>query len=231
MDKLYIYHHLGLGDHIICNGLVRHFAKENDNVFVFCKDQYRDNVEYMYRDSKNIHVISLDSDHSVNMYINNNDLGPQTLIVGHSAIDSYMINESLSFDRAFYRMAGIDFNVRFNEFYIERDFDKENELYEKLNPSNEPYIFVHDDATRGFAIDMGKVRSDLKIIRNDNSYLVFDYYKIIDQAEEVHVMESSLSSLINSYRFNNTKLIRHHYIRGYGPLMTPAGINEYEIIN
>ena len=30
----YIYHHLGLGDHIICNGLVRHFKETNEKCLV-----------------------------------------------------------------------------------------------------------------------------------------------------------------------------------------------------
>ena len=46
----YIYHHLGLGDHIICNGIVRHFKEIHKTVTVFCRPNYFTNVEYMYRD-------------------------------------------------------------------------------------------------------------------------------------------------------------------------------------
>jgi hypothetical protein len=45
---MYIYHHLGLGDHIICNSIVRHYATIFDEVIVFCKNHNRYSVEHLY---------------------------------------------------------------------------------------------------------------------------------------------------------------------------------------
>lgn len=37
MKEIYIWHHLGLGDHFHCNALVRNIAKDYDKVFLFVK--------------------------------------------------------------------------------------------------------------------------------------------------------------------------------------------------
>jgi hypothetical protein len=230
MLDIYLYHHLGLGDHVICNGLVRNFAEKYDRVFVFCKEKYIKNIEFMYRDNDKIIPISVIDDWEIPNYINNNNIHEKVLKIGHELIHDYMVNKNTPFDKAFYELVDLDFQLRFDKFYIERDFDKEKELFDKLNPNNEPYIFVHDDVSRGFEIDLNKVKSDIKIIKNDNDNLIFEYLSIFENAKEIHVMESSINSLINSYKLNNVKLFKHSYVRDYNFLMTPSGLNEYEII-
>ena len=42
MNPLVIHHNLGLGDHIICNGLVRCLLNEGkyfSDVYIFCKEK------------------------------------------------------------------------------------------------------------------------------------------------------------------------------------------------
>ena len=70
----YIYHHLGLGDHIICNGLVRKFSSDYNNISLFCKPHNKESVEFMYRDLDNINIISLPSDLDVINYLQNNNI-------------------------------------------------------------------------------------------------------------------------------------------------------------
>ena len=90
-NNLYIHHHLGLGDHFACNGMVRYILKEwgYNQVTVFSKDNYFSMVDFMYRDNEKIKVIKIDKDkeyESVRKIINaglseseDNDF----LIVGH----------------------------------------------------------------------------------------------------------------------------------------------------
>jgi hypothetical protein len=231
LSELYIYPHQGLGDQIICNGMVRHFAKSWEKVFVFSKTEYYENVAYMYRDAKNIKVLHLKDDNEISSYIKSSgDISEDNLIVpGHSGqissryshIEKYMYGENLPFDQAFYRMAGLDFEKRFSDFYFERDYSKEEEVFKELNPSGEKYIFVQDDPDRGFVIDNNKLPDNIKIIRNDKRYRVFDYLSILENAEEIHMMESSIQSLINSYYFDKPELYLHKYVRNYPYLMLP----------
>ena len=56
-----ILHHLGLGDQIMLNGMVRHFA-ETDNVVIFAKRCHEESVRFMYRDIQDrVEIILLDT--------------------------------------------------------------------------------------------------------------------------------------------------------------------------
>ena len=55
--ELYLYHHLGLGDHIICNSLVRHYCKLYDKIYLFVKSHNYESVKFMYHDLNNIEFI------------------------------------------------------------------------------------------------------------------------------------------------------------------------------
>ena len=129
MNSVYIYHHLGLGDHIIANGLVRSIAKEYDNVFLFCLPHNVLNVHLMYKDLKNLRLIAL-TDKEVKSFIfvnpNNN-----YIITGHNEFTKIYknTNNTLKLDEIFYKLANIPIENKWKEFYIERDLEKEKGIY------------------------------------------------------------------------------------------------------
>ena len=79
--KIYILHHLGLGDHFHCNGVVRSLLKEkykDTKVILFAKQKYLKMVQFMYRDLHNLKVISISNDEKkeqeeINSYLNEED--------------------------------------------------------------------------------------------------------------------------------------------------------------
>ena len=59
-EKILIYHHLGLGDHFSCNGLVRYLYKKNNkkqSFYLVCKRRYKKMVDFMFRDLKLLKII------------------------------------------------------------------------------------------------------------------------------------------------------------------------------
>lgn len=230
MSLKYIYHHLGLGDHIICNGMVRHFCKKYDNIVVFCKDQYYENVSYMYRDLNNLEIFSFLDDQQVIDFINRNSTVKNNLInPGFQDLDSCL--DRMTFDEAFYYLAGLDFQIRFDEFYFERDLEREEEVYKTLNPDGEKYIFVLDDPNRGYNIDMTKVTNGYKVIRNDYRFRMFDYIKLLENSEEIHMMQTGFLDMVNSYKMDKPKIYRHNYVRNYPESIHSKGLNEVIGIN
>jgi hypothetical protein len=214
----YIYHHLGLGDHIICNGMVRHYKEIYGKVTVFCKPHNYENVKYMYRDDEDITVLSVGEDWDVNVYIFENKISKDVIKIGFDKLINYPMTK---FDEAFYKIVEIPFEYRFSKFLFLRDLEKEGEAFNFVNPNNEEYIFVHGN------VDRNKIRTDLKIIENPIKFGVFDILKIIENATEVHIMESSIKCLVNSYIFEKPSFYYHQYIRGYDESLNSQGKNKF----
>lgn len=213
-DKLCLYHHLGLGDTIECNGMTRHFAEEYNQVDVFAKTSYYENVKYMYRDNKNIVVNEVDNlESSVGKFINNY-IG-DVIIAG---FDNYFSNlnffnkHEMGCGESFYYIAGVPWDFRNKKFYLLRDLEKEQEVFTKMNPLGEKYIFVHDDCSRGFSLN---INTPYKIIKNDTSVNIFNLLTLLENAEEIHCMSSCILCLIDciypQVKFNN--LFLHYNLR------------------
>lgn len=227
---IYIYHHLGLGDHIICNGLVRFLQKKHNEVSLFCYHHNIENVSFMYSDNKDIKLIPVESDYDCEMFIQINNLNPSNLYkVGFSELGNHL--PSIKFDEAFYKIAGVDFGQRFESFFIPRNKVRELEVYKELNSNEEPYIFLHEDQTRGFYIDRSKIPSNVKIIENDVKYNVFELLTVFENADEIHLMQSSIKDLINSYKMDKPKIFLHNYVRNYGEAINSIGLNKIHKID
>ncbi len=220
----YIYHHLGLGDHIMCNGIIRHYAELYKEVTVFCKPHNFTNVDYMYRDNSEITVLPIGEDSDVINYINQHNLHSDLFVIGFNR-PGWELGKT--FDESFYHTVGLPFEYRFTKFKFDRNLEEEDKVYNELNPNNESYIYIHDDKDRGFAIDRTKINSDLKIIENDKRFLMFDMLKIIENAAEIHTMQTGMKDLINSFKFDKPKFYLHWYVRPYNDDYDSVGLNNF----
>lgn len=233
MNKFLIYPHLGLGDFIICNGLIREICKKNksDEFEVVSKPTHFQSVDFMFKDVKNLKTISLKSGDFANpenpeeiiFYARNEN--KNILKIGHEFQDF-----RLNFDKSFYAQFEIDFKKRWDSFKVERDLTSEKNLVEKLN-IKEKYIFVHEDPSRGMRIDRYIHRKDLRVIKasTDLSENMFDYLSLIEGAEEVHVIESAFMFMIDSFPIEG-QLFNHRYARSYPARNTPTLRLDWDIL-
>jgi hypothetical protein len=229
----------GLGDHISANGLVRSllYKHECDKLDILVWNTYIDTIRFMYRDEPRINPISIASGRELNdlKQILNTNKYNIIYFIGHEMSDSFLkeIKDTkiicTSFaelcriygpnndcHQLYYKGAGIDFSTRFDKFYYIRDLAAEEALYKKYNPNNLPYIFIHDDKNRGYSIE---IDSKYFIIKNNPTENIFNYYKLLQNAEEIHCMESSFRCLLETIELKNTKLFLHHYIRKTTPFL------------
>jgi hypothetical protein len=181
----------------------------------------------MYRDDKDITVLPIGEDSDVLNYIRKHNLHSDLIMVG---FDLPGYGNGKTFDEGFYHTVNLPFEYRFSKFKFDRNNIKESEIYNELNPNDEPYIYVHDDKNRGFLIDRSKINSDLKIIENDKRFLMFDMLKIIENATEVHSMQTGMKDLINSYKFDKPKFYLHWYVRPYDEDYDTVGLNNFNKI-
>lgn len=139
----YIYHHLGLGDHIICNGLVRSLIDPSEEYKMFVKEHNLTSVSFMYRDLNNLSFIVGD-DLFANNFIQQNNLNKDDLILAGFTKHPH----SKEFDDNFYIQNNLPIKNRGEKFYVERDYDSEKKIFKMYDVNENNYVFVHDDYER-----------------------------------------------------------------------------------
>jgi hypothetical protein len=191
-----IHHHLGLGDHIICNGLVRKLIeqvprdifgdsipKDLVNVLVV-KHSNLSNVTRMFRDVKL--AFAPVSENNQESYSRGN--------IGWAFGGS----KNLNFDESFYDQVNINFSHRWDSFHIERDYKQEKTISDYLNLPPR-FALVNDVASAGKAdvdIQTELPRVDLRKLPVEKS--MFDWMEVIERATEVHCINSSFVHLVDS---------------------------------
>jgi hypothetical protein len=215
MNNIYIYTHLGMGDTILCNGLIRHFAEKYDIVYLFAKLNYIKNVLYMYRDNPKIKVIQMD-DNQVKSFMAIN-LNNNYLILGHTNDYMSKIDSKVwTFEEGFYKIAEVPFEYKWSKFFFQRDLEKEKEAFKKIGlTEGEKYIFIHDDPKRGRNFKKQYLNSSIKSIHpvNYQDIGLFDFLYTIENAYEVHVHNSSFANLIDTLELKIDRLFYHKYAR------------------
>lgn len=208
--KYYIYHHLGLGDHIILNGLIRKLIKKDGIYFLFCKKHNVDSVEFMFNDIDNLHLISVNSDSDVHKFLSSNKIN-DVIKIGHENLEFIKRFYNCTWDEAFYRQLNVDFKERWDSFFYNRDDEVEGKLYCELNPDNEKFVLIHNsDSTGTDRIDYTKINPAYKKIFVIKSETIFDYGKLIEDAEEIHCVDSSFKHIVDSIPTKG-KLFYHKY--------------------
>jgi hypothetical protein len=126
-----------------------------------------------------------------------------------------------SFDQLFYQQAKVKYQKRWNSFKLNRDFDREMKLFNNFNVKEKEYVFIHEDKERGFCINP-KFYLGNKIVSMQRGLTenIFDYLTLVENAKEVHVIESCLSFIIDSIDLNSNCFI-HRYARKIPLFETP----------
>ena len=65
-NEAIILTHLGLGDHFLCNGMVRYLAQFYEKVYVVVKYNYYETVKKLYSDMSNIDFMKVNNNSAVN---------------------------------------------------------------------------------------------------------------------------------------------------------------------
>lgn len=219
MIEAYILHHQGLGDFISCNGILRFLIKNKkyNKINLFVTKNHILNVRFMYRDESKIQLIEIKNIDEVNKIISNLNNNEHFIKIGFE--NFYKIikkreNTEYTTEMIFYDQLNIPYKNRFIETFWKRDLDQEEKLIRELNPKNRSYIFVHDDPKRDLIIsndDILNYSENTLVLRNNHKYPIFYYGKILENAKEIHVMESSMRHIIESLNTNNVKLFLHSF--------------------
>jgi hypothetical protein len=212
------FHH-GMGDELICNGLVREYCKTYEMVGMFCLTRNEPSVSFMYRDLVNlrIHVVRSHAERYRFRSLNAFRFG-QNRYDEVRAIDAYDDESGIRFERQIYKKFGIPLEKKWDSFFVERDREREEALLKKAGVSG-PFQFVHDDDR--FPLDRARISPTLPVLEptKDLTNNIFDCCLAIERAAEIHVVDSSFIVLIDCLPQVNPaqRLYKHQYARA-----TPA---------
>lgn len=195
MSILKLDWHLGLGDAIICNGLVRALAQQVDWLILPAYEHNRESVIHMFRDLDN--VVTMDEARW--------SIQPgRVLSIG---MNNPAWGTIRPFDRAFYHFAGVDFDARWDEFHIPESPETE------IDPPEEPFGLIHHDVERKYVIEDKWSQGSLRMIwTRPITSRISDWRKVIRLAGEIHCIDSSMLHLVESLPTTG-RLFFHQYAR------------------
>ena len=185
-----IHHHLGLGDIIICNGLVNYLSKKFEKIILPVYEKYYEQVCYLYVENPKIEVIKILNESE----IYNRFKSKKVLRIGFE-------KNIGKFNTSFYKQLNIPYSVSFDFFQIPRDEKKEIELMNhlmKIYEVEKNYILVHRSSSYG-QVDL-KIDNSFPIIYIEKDSDIFNnvflYAKLIESAKEIHCIDSSILHLV-----------------------------------
>lgn len=231
MKNAFLLHHLGLGDHIICNGLVRHLAEEYDTLIFPTKKHNLINVNAMFSDLENISIMPVEDDVGMLKEWEKYRSIFSAIKLGCFEKPNF-IKPGETFCRAFYRQANVPSEFRWEKFFVPRNIVREKKLLDSV--TSDKYYFVHDDESRGLNISqdylIGNFYRPKHVLGDKTETTIFDYRKVIEQSTQIHCMDSSFAAFIDHLPelFNKQKTI-HRYIRKSSA--NPEYKNNWAIVN
>lgn len=230
MDKLtgvVIAHNTGLGDHIVMNGAVRHFLFDFDIVYIFALMNHKlANVGHMFRDTDRIKVIPVGKPRGKRAF--DRALKWRYNYEVNCGPDSHPISKDVDFKggfrktvvagkdwgrmgdttwpRYFYQIQGVPYKCRHEDFYFERDRAREDALFEKLKLPDR-YAFVCNWSTQAaVSLDQIRKRTSLPIVLPyHEDTLIFDWMGVIENATEIHTVDTSYFHLVKQMRLDVPK--------------------------
>jgi len=203
MKNIILYHHLGLGDHFLCNGLVHKVSEKYDNVYLACKKHNYETVKYLYSESPKIKIFKIHNNEYEEVKTFSDITNIPILAVGFQYVNHRQ------WDKSFYDQLDIDFSEKYNSFHIPKNPPKVI-----VDPPKEEYILVHNEASVG-KYDLN-IETNLKVveIKKGVSDNLFSYIDIIKNASEIHCINSSLFHLIDNIPNITNKLYYHDVRKG-----------------
>ncbi len=213
-DEFVLHHHLGLGDTIICNGLVNFLSTKYSKIYLPVKENLFSTVQFLYSENKKLSLFKISNEsreEDIDEFASSKNL--KILRVGYQNV------KDQPFNLAFYKQLGLPYRYSKKYFNIPSDINKEILLKEHLinfyNVNPKSYSIIHNE----YQFPGGKF--DLKFTDKENAIYVskesdlfmnlFLYKGLIESAQTIHCINSSFLHLVE--RVNKRAKLYYHNLR------------------
>jgi hypothetical protein len=198
MSRIFLDWNTGLGDAIICNGLVRELAKVHEGIVLPCKERNLASVRHMFSDLPNVRVLDpMEWDaavarrgHIVRIGIHHGSWGKVE-----------------PFDKAFYEFAGVPFDCRWSSFKV-----PEGSNIAAIPAPAQPFMLVCDQGSSGKYQIVSDVGGLHRVTFGAWTRHITDWMPVIAAAQEIHCIDSAPLHLVESVPTRG-KLFFHRYAR------------------
>jgi len=208
--------HLGLGDQIICNAVIRAAVAAFGAVTLPVKASNVESISFMLRDLDGLTVMEVpDSFHRNGGEKGLLDIARKwngcvqnlTMFDRSSKDDRWVSDEETCFDTNFFRWAGLSIEEKFSGFRCDRDISIE------IPVPDGPYVLMHDDDN--FPIVRGSVTNSGLPVHHVHDFRIgniFALWGIIENAAEIHMINSGPLNLTD-FLEPKGRLFWHKYSR------------------
>ena len=230
---LLILPHLGMGDLIVCAGLVNNIctSRASSNIIIPCKQIYYQSTSQLFSHNKNLRVLPISDGVHLQHIIDHKN--PEIIALGYRNMTRNMKEwESIHecFIYRFYIEIGLPPTLSWSHFTLHRRRDVEEALYDEVvkSLSSSRYVFVHQDPSRTepVLLDPAKLPKDVAVFYADDpsvrSSNIFDYCTVLERAQAVHAFDSCFAHLADRLCDSHGELVVH----AYAPLRS-VSVHQY----
>lgn len=214
--RLFLRWHLGLGDAILCNGLVRCLASQFTKVYVTAKPHNFKSVEFQFSDNNSIVVMEADDEKS-DLIMKNH----QGLV---TAIGSFGLEwEPEHWDTCFYHQARVPVEERWKSFHV--PYGKQLAL---SHDPGDRTVFMHSKSSDGSCIPVADIALESKGMIYDASWFrpldtIFEWCDVIRGASEIYCIDSAFACLVDCMPdLKATKFVLYHKPKSVAPYGPPT---------
>ena len=240
-----LYFHQGWTDIINCLALINYYRNLYDKIYLIIRNDSYELINFYTKDITNIQILYEEKQNIddngiqfvINKYNNINLNNVDFLGIGcHDSSRRDQYNNKFRFIdncfvKGFYLSYDIPYIERINSFNISRDYKLEEEIYNKfINLYGNDYILYHESIEN---YDTHKKIVNLNKISN----IYFDYIKVLENAIEIHLLDSSWAAICylldSKYKlFQNKNIPIYLYAkRNYNQMfLDPVKLENWKII-
>lgn len=190
MNKLSVYTHLGLGDHIICKGLLN-VLSESREVETYVKRQNVACAKLLFADNPRISIVEVENDLGARNTISKVPKADR-LIVGHENL-----RRDIPFDQSFYEQVGLDAKIKWEKFSLDRDIADELMVLASVSDGS-PFCFLHTNTLRGPKVAPDTPYRSVSLDKaKDGKTMIFSWISTASAAEKAYFTNSSFFHVIN----------------------------------
>lgn len=215
--KIIIVPAQGFGDWILVNPIVRILSKKYDEIGLVYNSYSIEFIRYMFSDLSNVKPeidcqSGIPNISTIKSYCERHNYDYINLITPGEYNDKNVYELNLvklnkPFNRCIYEMAGFEWDRDSKEYYIPIN-DEESRLHHESLNLPEKYVFLHEGShpsiDRNYILD-----KSLPIFIPHKIENVFLYKYTIENAEEIHVVDSGFYNFADKLSFKTDKYFMH----------------------